>query len=65
MKHKRKALGLIGRDLLYATIGLIISVALASGANPQIQKEIIEFLSSLVDFTNLSMLAWQLPVSPL
>jgi hypothetical protein len=65
MKHKRKALGLIGRDLLYATIGLIISVALASGANPQIRKEIIEFLSSLVDFTNLSMLAWQLPVSPL
>lgn len=65
MKHKRKALGLIGRDLLYATIGLIISVALASGANPQIRKEIIEFLSSLVDFTNLSVLAWQLPVSPL
>lgn len=45
-KHRRKALGMIGRDLLYATIGLIISVALASGANPLIRKEIVDFFAS-------------------
>ncbi len=44
-KHKRKALKIIGRDLLYATIGLIISVALAAGANPGIRKDVLEFLS--------------------
>lgn len=44
-KHKRKALKLIGRDLLYATIGLIVSVALAAGANPGIRKDVINFLS--------------------
>lgn len=54
IKHKRKALGLIGRDLLYAIIGLIISVALASGANPLIRKEIVNLLSSLFDFAKVS-----------
>ncbi|MCS6975269.1 MAG: hypothetical protein N2044_12395 [Cyclobacteriaceae bacterium] len=44
-KHKRKALKLIGRDLLYATIGLIVSVALAAGANPGIRKDVVDFLS--------------------
>jgi hypothetical protein len=44
-KHKRKALKLIGRDLLYATIGLIVSVALAAGANPGIRKDVIDFLT--------------------
>ncbi|GIV36785.1 MAG: hypothetical protein KatS3mg032_1164 [Cyclobacteriaceae bacterium] len=44
-KHKRKALRIIGRDLLYATIGLVISVALAAGANPGIRKDVLEFLS--------------------
>jgi hypothetical protein len=46
-KHKTKALWIIFRDLSYATIGLIISVALASGANPAIQKEIIGFFQKL------------------
>ncbi len=64
-KHKRKALRLIGRDLVYALIGLLVSVALASGANPLIRKEIIDLLSSLTDFTTISWLAWQLPVFPL
>ncbi|MCK6618527.1 MAG: hypothetical protein L6Q51_12875 [Cyclobacteriaceae bacterium] len=62
IKHKRKALRQIGRDLLYATIGLIISVALASGANPLIRKEILDFISSLTDFSVFSWLAWWLPV---
>lgn len=44
-KHKRKALRLIGRDLLYATIGLLVSVALAAGANPGIRKDVINFLT--------------------
>lgn len=46
-KHKNKALKIIGRDFLYATIGLIISVALAAGANPNIRNKIIEFLVNL------------------
>ncbi len=46
-KHKSKALKLIGRDFLYATIGLVISVALASGANPTIRQTIIDFLVEL------------------
>ncbi|MFN3840236.1 MAG: hypothetical protein ACK4RF_05970 [Cyclobacteriaceae bacterium] len=62
VKHKRKALQLIGRDLAYALIGLVISIALATGANPLIRKEIIDFLSSLTDFSNLSWLVWQLQV---
>lgn len=47
MKHKRKALRLIGRDFSYAAIGLIISVALASGANPNIRREIIEYVAGV------------------
>ena len=46
-KHKRRALTIIGRDFLYAAIGLVISVALASGANPAIRKDLLEFFSSL------------------
>lgn len=49
-KHKRKALKLIGRDFLYATLGLVISVALASGANPTIRNSIIEYLTNLFTF---------------
>lgn len=47
VKHKNKALKVIGRDFLYATIGLIISVALASGANPTIRNNIIEYFRDL------------------
>ena len=49
-KHKQKALKLIGRDFLYATLGLIISVALASGANPIIRNKIIDYLTKLFTF---------------
>jgi hypothetical protein len=44
-KHKGKALSLISRDLLYAVIGLVISVALAAGANPAIRQDIINAVS--------------------
>lgn len=46
-KHKSKALKIIGRDFLYATIGLVISVALASGANPTIRNKVIEYITDL------------------
>lgn len=46
-KHKKKAVYLIGRDLAYALIGLIISVALASGANPAIRNEIVRSVQGL------------------
>jgi hypothetical protein len=45
--HKRKAFRLIGRDLLYALIGLTVSIALASGANPLIHKELFDFFEGL------------------
>ena len=38
--HKVQALRLIGKDFLYAFIGLIISLVLALGANPSIRAEI-------------------------
>jgi hypothetical protein len=47
IKHKRKALRLIGRDFLYASIGLVISIALASGANPTIRKAVINYFTAL------------------
>jgi hypothetical protein len=46
-KHKRKALRIIGRDFLYASIGLIISVLLASGANPTIRNSVINYLADI------------------
>lgn len=46
-KHKFKALRMIFKDLSYATIGLIISVALAAGANPAIKSEIVSFFKNL------------------
>ncbi|MBX2962666.1 MAG: hypothetical protein KF687_09150 [Cyclobacteriaceae bacterium] len=46
-KHKTKAVKIIGRDFFYASIGLVISVALASGANPNIRNAIIEYFTGL------------------
>lgn len=46
-KHKVKAARMIFRDLAYATIGLLISIALASGANPAIRNEIGLFFKNL------------------
>jgi hypothetical protein len=44
-KHKMKALRIIGKDLLYAIIGLTISIALAAGANTAIRKDVLDFFS--------------------
>jgi hypothetical protein len=46
-KHKVKSLKVIGRDVGYALIGLLISVALATGANPAIRNEVINFFKEL------------------
>ncbi len=55
-KHRYRALRLVGRDVLYATIGLIISVALAAGANPAIRTDIAQgfhgFWVGLVNLLN-------------
>lgn len=55
-KHRYRALQVVGRDVLYATIGLIISVALASGANPNIRTDIAQsfhgFWVGLVNLLN-------------
>lgn len=45
--HKTKALWMIFRDFGYATTGLIISIALASGANPAIRSEIVKFFGGI------------------
>ena len=45
-KHKKKAYRMAIRDVLYALTGLAISVALASGANPAIRNEIVNFVTS-------------------
>ena len=45
IKHKKKAWGYAGRDFGYAMIGLLISVALAAGANESIREEIINAIS--------------------
>jgi hypothetical protein len=45
--HKVKALKSIGRDFSYATIGLIISIVLATGANPIIRKDIADYFMGL------------------
>ena len=40
-KHKQKAMRLIGKDFLYAAIGLIISLLLASTVNPAIKEDVL------------------------
>lgn len=46
-KHKVKAGKMIVRDFSYALIGLLISVILATGANPGLRQEIIDFFGGL------------------
>jgi len=41
--HKIKSVRMIGKDVSYAAIGLFVSLALASGANPAIRDEIISY----------------------
>jgi hypothetical protein len=44
-KHRIKAMRVIRKDLLYAIIGLIISIALAAGANEAIRRDLVEFFT--------------------
>lgn len=46
--HKVKSLRMIGRDFAFAMIGLVVSVLMASAANPRIRAEISEWFSSLL-----------------
>ncbi|MBF6608535.1 MAG: hypothetical protein ITG00_07325 [Flavobacterium sp.] len=43
-KHKKKAMRMIGKDFLYATIGLVISLLLAAAVNEGIKRDIGIFL---------------------
>ena len=47
MKHKKKAIGLTLKDFGSAMAGLVISVALAAGANPGIREEIVSYFTNL------------------
>lgn len=42
-KHKKKAVKLIGKDFLFASIGLIISLILAATVNPAIKEDVLNF----------------------
>lgn len=42
--HKRTALLLVGKDMLYALIGLTISLILAMAVNPQIREDVLRSL---------------------
>lgn len=46
-KHKKKAGRMIFRDFGFAMIGLLVSVILATGANPTLRKEIANYFSNL------------------
>lgn len=48
-KHKLKAARIIGRDLLYALIGLVISVLLAAAVNNSIENDVFNFFGRLLD----------------
>jgi len=43
-KHRLRALGLVSRDMLYALIGLAISIILASGANDNIRQDLLNLI---------------------
>jgi hypothetical protein len=42
--HKKKALFLVGKDMLYALIGLLISIILAIAVNPKIREDLGNYL---------------------
>ena len=46
IKNIRRASKIVGRDFLYATIGLVLSVLLAIGVNKKFQDQIVnEFMN--------------------
>lgn len=46
-KHKSKAIKMIGKDFLYATIGLVISLLLAAAVNSAIKQDLLLFFQDL------------------
>jgi hypothetical protein len=46
-KHKKKAVKMIGKDFLYAMIGLLVSIILAASGNASIRSEIYNSISNL------------------
>lgn len=48
-KHKLKAVRVIGRDLVYALVGLVISVMLATAVNDSIENDVLNFLKELFE----------------
>lgn len=50
-KHKFKAVRVIGRDLIYALVGLCISVLLAAAVNDAIKDDVFGFFAKLFDVT--------------
>ena len=44
--HKKKALRMTLKDMLYAGIGLIISILLAIGVNDSVRQSIWDWISS-------------------
>lgn len=46
-QHKLKAARIIGRDLLYAVIGLVISILLAAAVNDSIKEDVYGFFGRL------------------
>ncbi len=48
-EHKLKVVRVIGRDLLYAVLGLVISVLLAAAVNDAIKKDVFTFFGKLLD----------------
>ena len=47
VRHKVKAVKMVAKDFSYAMIGLLISVALASGANKGVRSEIWNYLTNM------------------
>lgn len=48
-KHKDRAFRIILKDLSYATIGLVISIALAASVNEAIKSDIVGFFTGIVN----------------
>jgi hypothetical protein len=46
-KHKKKAVKMIGKDFLYAMIGLLVSIILAASGNASIRSEIYNSITNL------------------
>jgi hypothetical protein len=46
-RHKVKAVKMVAKDFSYAMIGLLISIALASGANKDVRNEIWNYITNI------------------